>query len=321
LDFALQRGVWLKGKVTDKATGRPVPAQVGYFAFSGNPYLQKYPEFRQSNQPRLFANKDGSFTLVALPGRGLVAAKVERAYQDRYLTGVGADRIKGRASDGGFITWPYIVDPPLHNALVEVNPRKGDTSLACDVALDPGTAVEGVVVGPDGKPVEEVQIQGTWGLDGWRGQASGAGRFRLAALDPRQPRAFFFTHRQRRLGAVVLIKGDEPAGFTVQVRPCGTVTGRLLDPDGEPLAGRRLSGEVEDDQKALAIRRGWGGMFSGTTGKDGRFRIEGIIPGLEVGAHLEVGTATLGDKVFQRLTLKPGETRDVGDVKVRPRAR
>jgi hypothetical protein len=312
--------VWIKGRVTDRATGRPVPeVKVAYFSFSGNPFLQKYPEFRRSRPPEPYTAKDGSFTLIGLPGRGIVTAKVGRAVSDRYLTGVGADTIKGRGDRGDFITWPYIVEPRTHNVLREVNPDKDDTAITRDLALDPGKTIEGVVVGPDGKPAGGVEIQGTWGMDGWRGPADADGKFRLRAIDPKHPRAFFFRDRKNRLGAAVLIKGDEPAGFTVKLQPCGVITGRLLDPDGAPLADRYLSGYIEDNQKAFHIVRGWGGMFGAATGKDGRFRAEGIIPGLQVGAYLQLRPAFLGDKVFQRITLKPGQTHDIGDFKVRPR--
>ena len=38
VDFALKRGVAIRGKVTNKVTGRPVPAFVEYFTFSNSPY-------------------------------------------------------------------------------------------------------------------------------------------------------------------------------------------------------------------------------------------------------------------------------------------
>ena len=53
------------------------------------------------------------------------------------------------------------------------------------------------------------------------------------------------------------------------------------------------------------------------TGKDGRFRVEGIIPGLKIGLLAGKNTAYF-DTLVPELTLKPGEVRDVGDVKAKP---
>ena len=46
VDFDLKRGgVWIEGKVTDKATGKPVHAYVDYFALGKNPNVKDYPGF------------------------------------------------------------------------------------------------------------------------------------------------------------------------------------------------------------------------------------------------------------------------------------
>src|SRR5262249_9612099 len=46
VDFALKRGVFIRGRVTDKVTGRPVPALVRYGAFSDNSHLREPAGFR-----------------------------------------------------------------------------------------------------------------------------------------------------------------------------------------------------------------------------------------------------------------------------------
>jgi hypothetical protein len=52
-------------------------------------------------------------------------------------------------------------------------------------------------------------------------------------------------------------------------------------------------------------------------GNDGRFRLEGVIPGLKIGL-LAGKNLTYFDTLVPELTLKPGEVRDVGDVRARP---
>ena len=53
------------------------------------------------------------------------------------------------------------------------------------------------------------------------------------------------------------------------------------------------------------------------TGKDGRFRMEGVIPGLKIGLLAGKNT-TYFDTLVPELTLKAGEVKDLGDVKIKP---
>src|SRR5215831_11287740 len=56
-------------------TGKPVRAEVHYFALPDNPNVHDAPGFLGSRPPAVFSAEDGSFTLIGLPGRGVVAAK------------------------------------------------------------------------------------------------------------------------------------------------------------------------------------------------------------------------------------------------------
>ncbi len=89
-------------------------------------------------------------------------------------------------------------------------------------------------------------------------------------------RTVLFQHDGRNLGAVLIIKPGEAIEplRTVTLRPCATVTGRVVYGDG-----KRVRGEVEP-------RMSYGdNNESGSVGPDfpldadGRFRIEGVIPG------------------------------------------
>ncbi len=44
-DFALSRGTWARGRVIDRSTGRPVPAELNYFILEDNPHLKDYPGY------------------------------------------------------------------------------------------------------------------------------------------------------------------------------------------------------------------------------------------------------------------------------------
>jgi hypothetical protein len=312
-DFALKRGVLIRGRVTDKGTGRPVKALVRYVAFVNNPHLKGAPGFRNGDPVEARTAEDGSFTLVGLPGRGLLAAKAADRQDGRYVMAVGADEIRGPRFDRNhFNTEPSPCDPSEFNTLAAVNPAGDAESIVRDLVLDPGKTVTGTVVGPDGKPVKGGRIDGAV-RDWFHGQDLPTAQFRITGVDPKHPRWFVFRHRGKNLGAVVLFKGNEPTPVTVRLRKCATVNGRLVDEEGLPRAGFLMGGY----HRGQLFVDGIGINFTmRQIGKDGRFRIEGVIPGLKVGLFAGKNT-TYFDPLVPDLTLEAGEVKDLGDVKVK----
>ena len=52
------------------------------------------------------------------------------------------------------------------------------------------------------------------------------------------------------------------------------------------------------------------------TGRDGRFRVEGLVPGVKYGAYaLEMPNRKILGDIFRDLTVAPGEVKDLGDLK------
>ncbi len=309
VDFALKRGVAIRGKVTDKATGQPVPALVEYFVFVNNPHRSSAQGLHGGE---VRTRPDGSFSLEGLPGRGLVAA---RALKDHYLVGQGADKIAG-AMEYGFQTDPHICDPQRLHAIVAINPSEDTGSLTCDLALDPGITISGTVVGPDGKP-----LAGCTAIDLWPHTMSGSmikltsGTFTAGGLDPKLPRPLVFRHEEKNLTGFVIARGDEHGPLTVRLQPAGTVTGRLLDDDGQPRRRVRIS-------VGYAKRPFGPGDYSPyldrPLGDDGRFRIQGLIPGVAYDLDVRTDNANLGD-LATGIKLEPGTGRDLGDVRIKPR--
>jgi len=112
----------------------------------------------------------------------------------------------------------------------------------------------------------------------------------------------------------VLFRGDEPMPVTVRLQRCATLTGRIVDEEGQPRPGLQLTGDIRGGQ--LNLREGWFGFLWGTTDKDGRFRIEGVTPGVKVGLSTQKGAAITG-RLIQELTPRAGEVKDLGDLKAR----
>ncbi len=76
-DFALKRGILLRGRVTDRATGRAVSGYVDVYAFADNPHVGDYPGYRSSRRHNAPV-RDGRFEAVALPDRGVIGFRADR---------------------------------------------------------------------------------------------------------------------------------------------------------------------------------------------------------------------------------------------------
>ncbi len=202
-------------------------------------------------------------------------------------------------------TEPQLPIPSWWHTLVEVNPAEGAKSVQCEVVLDPGKTVTGTVVGPNDKPLEGVVIQ--LNLE----QRLPTAEFTLTGINPKNPRAFFFSHREKKLGTAVLLKGDEPMPLTVRLQKCATFTGRIVDEEGQPRADVGLAVHILGDQLNMT-----GGRFNflfGKTDKEGRFRIEHVIPGVKV----SLTTWNEMTSLVPEITLKADETKDLGDLKMK----
>lgn len=316
IDFALTRGTWIKGRIADKSTGKSVVAHIEYFCFTENPNAKEVP-FDLHFYLSRWTGEDGSFLIPALPGRGLIAV---RANQDHYIMGAGAERIKERNPDeqpGLFSTVPYFCYAGNFHALVEINPKPGDAVIPCDIALDPGRSLKGTVLDPDGKPLAGARISGLKDMGYW---LDAGAEFTVESLRPNKPRVLQFVHKTKKLAGVLVLRGDETKPISVRLEPWGALTGRLVSPRGEPLAGMDVRCRVEVIQNGKTVDTA---ALEARSDKEGHFRIEGLAPGRSY--HNFTVTKTKGSYLREivgggpnNLTLKAGETKDLGDLQIKP---
>ena len=88
-DITLKRGILVRGRVTDKATGQPVWGLITPFTFVNNPHVDKYPGYADSEETYARVDNDGRYELVTLPGRGILACWSDAS---RYRRGVARRR-------------------------------------------------------------------------------------------------------------------------------------------------------------------------------------------------------------------------------------
>jgi RNA polymerase sigma factor (sigma-70 family) len=303
VDFDLKRGVWIEGKITDKVTGKPVGGGVEYFALGGNPNLADYPGFGDAPFNSVEVKEDGLYRVAGLPGPGLVAVYTPRNHdlravqrQDEY----GMQGLDPRSS-------PYRqLQGSNCGAVVRIDPARGADAVKRDVTLDPGWKFTGTVLGPDGKP-----LAGARNFDlaarGWDREATATAEFTVWS-NPLWPRDILFQQLERGLVGVAHTPKENGGAVTVRMGPGAAVTGRLVDADGQPRAGVELTVTFRPKGD-----RHWTDYppYRITTDKEGRFRVAALLPGYEFRLSAGPGEVPVGG------ALRPGQTTDLGDVRMK----
>jgi RNA polymerase sigma factor (sigma-70 family) len=327
VDFELERGLEISGKVLDR-NGKPVRGSVMYFRTRDNPFAANYTTL---GGPKLIVERwgdigaDGSFTVLGIPGPGVlvVLAKDSAVYP----------RIDSRDElwKLGVNGWP---SSPAHLA-VKIDPREDNpkSQNAGTLTLTPGARRHGTATDAAGKPLTGVRVVGL--NDAETPQQLAGSTFTATGLQPKSERALVFLHEGKKLGAVVGVSDAGANTFTVKLQPLGALKGRLLDAEGKPLADLRVVVRLSLDDKrycnlpqeynrlsgAFNIIRGAWRDFTGreaTTDKEGRFRVEGLIPGEKYDLYGSPGDIDRKGGATHRalrLTVTPGQEKDLGDLK------
>ncbi len=152
----LRRGIWIEGKITDKVTGKPVSVGVEYFSLHGNPNLPDYPGFSGFIPSHIIhAQEDGSYRVVGLPGPGLIGVYHDRDYH--YLVTPERDDEYG-VKEHDLNVAPYGIITGNFAALARIDPPKGAEVMKQDVTLIPAYRIKGTVLGPAGKPAAGASV-------------------------------------------------------------------------------------------------------------------------------------------------------------------
>jgi hypothetical protein len=315
VDAELKRGVWIKGRVTDKVTGKPVPSAIEYFAFADNPYRKDVPGF----WPGRNTKEDGTFQLVGLPGRGILAAC---GLEIKYLVGVGCEKFHHTEIIRGARTID-VTDPPImvnnFHTLVEVVADRDAASATCDITLDPGRTLTGTVVGPDGKPLSGARMGGATPLlavPDWEDGTQPKAQFTVYAVKEGQKRSVVAMHEEKQLAGSLMLQGEEKGPLTIQLKPWAVVSGRLVTSDGLPRPNAELTLE-RCNERLFDPASGYHRARSFRTDKDSKFRIDALVPGLKYTMSFRDHKGMISGRVFEDLTLQSGETKDLGDVQVK----
>lgn len=332
-DIELVRGILVTGRVIDKATGKGVQSGVRFAPLPDNKFFGKKPGYDSCRRDRLMTTTDaeGRFRLVAMPGTGVLMAQVNgradmfgglpvRLYkqadfdvEDRKhvpVTGTGDDRY--------FPTAAGIETLAIQNAVKRVDLAETSGPVTCDLFLDAGKTLTVHIQDGEGKPLSGAMISGmtaSWPITFPLKDSSCT----VYALDPSKPRRLVFFHGGRKLAGSLTVRGDEKEDPVVRLAATATIRGRLLDSDGQPLAGVLVQLSSHDQIASELYRQLDTQREPARSDKDGLFGLDGVVPEVQFalvlrkGRHLLVLTQRL--KVSQVASAK---TLDLGDLATKP---
>lgn len=338
LDFDLTRGTIVRFRLIDKETGKPVRGNAQYSPLMDNPFSFEATHLEPGAfPPRVFfyyheTDQDGFIQFVAYPGPGVIYAHA--GWGNRmYLKA----RLDPKDEKNGH--YPGMKGDPLNGFLQivsgyrRIDAKPTDRRLVFDIVFDPGRTLKGTLVDPDGRQVRGATA---WGLklgNTSRGtvregeQILESPAFTATGIDRDQTCTLSFVHRGRKLIGQTTVRPEDKGPLTVRLQPWGALTGRLVDAEGKPLSQVKIhlrypdspdSGMRPPDQEIA-------------TDRDGRFRVEGLMPNREHELILEHGTnkdvALSSSKprrtprpapaVLKKLETRSGEVKDIGDITVK----
>jgi RNA polymerase sigma factor (sigma-70 family) len=330
-DIALPAGIPVRGRVRDKATGKPVAGvRISYYVLFPNlkaGRLEDYEEYEGLGIAQ--SGADGAFAITVLPGPGVIAAAAQplSSYRTALVTRreledlleKRPDRINSEAilvihGTGTLVNAGHsLLAQSRYNTLALIKPDDKDTELVRDLVLLPALERRGKVVDADGKPVSDVHIIGlepSPAGPGWSTTLKSAS-FTVRGLHPGRPRFLYFHHAEKNLGCTLELRGEKTEPLEVRLLPCGSVSGRLVDKAGKPVANTVIH-FCREGYVAF-----WPGGFQVKTDREGRFRADGLVSGQKYTMNRNIDN--IADTLPSGVVVEPGQRKDLGDLAVEVR--
>jgi hypothetical protein len=344
-DIVLDTCLFIEGVLTDKVTGQPVIGEAKYLPrpvpddkSKVDTRLYRYEGFSPLHPAGVWSDTDeaGRFKLRVPHGPGLILARADTgrdpnakytavrvAEQDRKYLEVhnpdAIDSITGKpaipedAFETGMLSWPL----RWENGYAIFDTKPTEKVLKVTIQFDPGQTVTGTVVGPDGQPVTGCVATGMQATDEMRPTPVPTDRFTAAAMAADRPRTLFLLHEAKGLVGTATVKTTDKAPV-VKLQPWGIITGRVVTADGKAVPGAEVSIQYRDRIADDLVRNKLYRESKHVTVRAdaaGRFRLDGQLPGYEVGvfAHLPGLRSGAGGG---QVKPKAGEVTDLGDIKL-----
>jgi hypothetical protein len=206
---------------------------------------------------------------------------------------------------------------PSENAVKVIDLAPGSEPVSYDLPVDAGKTLKVAIEDEQGQPLSNAFVAGV--------ADSGVTAFQIAessctiyGLGADQPRRVCILHPQRKLAASCTLTGEEPGLVTVRLTAPASIRGRALDPDGEPLADAVVNVSYLGRGASELLRLVNLESEPIKTDGDGRFQVEGVLPGERLMLSFKQGDAYyfIGGLTDEKRQLEAGQKLDVGDAKV-----
>lgn len=322
-EVELKEGVVVEGRVFDKSTMHPVESEIWFVALPDNQYVDQ-PGY-ESSRLSIRTDEEGRFHILVPPGQAalmaqvsvggvLAQSKMATPYRQARFSEEDAKNLRIVAQNGlsyfvAKMSYEYL---SIVNAARFLNPPPGSGPVTCDLALETGKTVKLAIEDEQGQPVTGAFVLGMSDSLNQTRQIAEAS-CDILGLGADRPRRVGIVQPERHLAGSVMLTGDETAQVTVRLLSTATMTGRVLDADGETLAGAKV--QIRYDRGGVLYDEQWAIKTDG----DGKFHEDNVLPG----EPFELGFIR-GGKFFpapgitdKKRELKPGEQLDLGEFKAK----
>ena len=320
-DLEMVRGSWLHGRITDKSTGKGLPGRLKYFAKPSKPYGRGIGFVDERD--RLTSDQDGRFRIAVPRGEGYITFSAND--HQNYLRATEIQNLDGTTSAAGNMIGGYLI-PRNYHLVAEYEADEDEDECERDFSIGRGLSRKGKVVGPDKQPVTGFRYLSRKAYFG-RWELSTSDEFDLEDYQPEVQRDVYVVHAAKNLAGHAIATGPTDESLVVKLMEAGTVTGRLVDEDGEPLPNRRLirwsppmnslteTGDAETSPSLPYNARYDHGVNE--TDDDGNFTLTCLLPDTEYRVQvIPQKPPEFVKSLGVVISVKAGETKDLGDIPI-----
>jgi hypothetical protein len=281
------KGVLVSGTVTNKVTGKPIPfADLTIAPLSKNPFVPRYPMFlhgRYSGSPQNWADEQGRFQLVTIPGPVVLMVRTtddrfdfspavpDPDYPQYFKESESTILYKGYRNS----------DEHLQGCWCKVlNAKSADETLTMNIELMPSTKTLVKAVDADGKPLQGCKATGVQHIEFARPtEFRDTDTLTVVNLDRKKERLLAVIHPNRKLVGTLKMNADTK-DLVVKLDAGGCMIGKVVSKSGKPISGVNVTPRFVHRQATEAYAEMTRQSESITNAK-GEFRLDGLFPGQE----------------------------------------